>query len=271
MSYPESCRIHPAAVISPDVELGENVEVGALAVIEGRIKLGPGCVVRPGAYLLGTITMGRGNVVFSGTVLGEQPQHLRYRGEPTSLEIGDFNTFRENVTVHRGTAHSMKTVIGSHNFLMAGSHVAHDCTVGNHCIFTNGSLIAGHCTIEDNVIFSGNSALHQFCRVGRLALMSGLSASTKDVPPFVINQGIDTISGVNVIGMKRAGMTGEQINAVKQAFRILYGDGLVLPAALQRLQRELGQVDVVQEMLRFLQGTTRGISHMRSRFHEDAA
>ncbi len=269
MSKPRS-RIHPTAVISPEVELADDVEVGAFALLEGRITLGAGCVVRPGAYLFGTITMGPGNVVYTGAVLGEQPQHLRYKGEPTSLEIGANNIFRENVTVHRGTTHSMKTVIGNHNYLMAGSHIAHDCVIGDRCIFTNGCLVAGHCVIEDNVILSGNSAVQQFCRVGRLAFLSGVSASTKDIPPFVIHQNIDTVSGVNLIGMKRAGMTPEQINAVRQAFRILYRHGLLLSAALTRLESELGHVDVVQEMLRFLKNCTRGINHMRTRFRDDS-
>ena len=263
-------RIHPTAVISPDVQLADDVVVGAFAVLEGKITLGPGCVIRPGAFLFGQITMGPGNVVYSGAVLGEQPQHLKYKGEPTSLEIGEGNIFRENVTVHRGTIHSMKTVIGSHNYLMAGSHVAHDCVIGNRCILTNGCLVAGHCTLADNVILSGNSALQQFVRVGRLAFLSGVSASTKDLPPFVINQGIDCVSGINVIGMRRAGMTAEQIGAVRQAFRILYRDGLVLRAAMTRLETELGGVEVVQEILQFLRGCTRGISIMRGRFRDDA-
>ena len=253
------------------MQLAEEVEIGAHAVLDGPITLGPGCVIRPGAYLFGRITMGAGNIVYSSAVLGEQPQHLKYNGEPTSLEIGDGNTFRENVTVHRGTTHSMKTVIGNRNFLMAGAHVAHDCVIGNHCILTNGCLVAGHCVLENNVILSGNSAVHQFCRVGRLALLSGCSATTKDMPPFVIQQGIDCVSGVNLIGMKRAGLSNEQIAAVRHAFRILYRDGLVLPAAVARLQRELGGVDVVQEIVRFLGSCNRGISHMRSRFRDEAA
>jgi UDP-N-acetylglucosamine acyltransferase len=271
MSNPASRRIHPTAVIAPEVELADDVEVGALAILDGKITVGSGSIIRPGAYLFGTITMGRANIVHTGAVLGEAPQHLKYKGEPTSLEIGDENIFREHVTVHRGTTHSMKTVIGNQNFLMAGAHVAHDCVVGDRCILTNGCLVAGHCIIEDNVILSGNSAVHQFCHVGRLALLSGCSASTKDVPPFVIQQGIDCVSGVNLIGMKRAGMTGEQINAVRLAFRILYRDGLVLPAAVAKLEHDMGQVDVVQEIMRFLRNCTRGISHMRSRFREEAA
>ncbi len=264
-------RIHPTAVISPQAELADDVEVGALAVIEGRVTIGPGCVIRPGAYLFGTITLGRNNVVYSGAVLGEQPQHLKYQGEPTSVEVGEGNVFRENVTVHRGTTHSMKTVIGNHNFLMAGSHVAHDCVIGDRCILTNGALVAGHCVLEDGVILSGNSAVHQFCRIGRLALLSGCSATTKDMPPFVIQQGIDCVSGVNLIGMKRAGMTLAQVNAVKQAFRILYREGLSIPSAAERMERELGEVDAVQEIIRFLRTSNRGISPMRGRFRDEAA
>ena len=271
MSFPSSCRIHPTAVLSPEVELGENVEVGALAVIEGKVRIGPDCIIRPGAYLFGPLTMGRGNSVFSGAVLGERPQHLRYNNEPTSLEVGDHNIFREHVTVHRGTTHSMKTVIGSHNFFMAHCHVAHDCVIGNRCILTNGSLVAGHCTLEDNVILSGNCAIHQFIRIGRLAMLSGCSASTKDIPPFVVQQGIDCVSGINVVGMKRAGMGHAEVNAVRTAFRLLYREGLVLPAALARMERELGHFAVVREMLDFLHGCTKGINLMRSRLRDEAA
>lgn len=271
MSYPPSCRVHPSAVLSPDVELGENVEVGPFAVLEGNIKVGPDCVIRPGAYLFGNVTLGRGNVVYTGAILGEKPQHLKYHDEPTSLEIGDGNTFREGVTVHRGTTHSMKTVIGNHNYFMVNSHVAHDCVIGNRCYLTNGALVAGHCVIEDNVILSGNSAVHQFCRVGRLAFLSGCSTSTKDIPPFVIQQGINTVSGVNLVGMKRAGLTHAQIQAVSRAFRVIFRAGLPLSAAMAKLERDLGGVDVVQELLTFLRGCPKGINPMRSRFRDEAA
>jgi UDP-N-acetylglucosamine acyltransferase len=271
MSLPSSCRIHPSAILSPEVELGDDVEVGPLAVLEGPIRLGPGCVIRPGAFLVGPLTMGCGNVVHSGAVLGERPQHLKYKGELTTLEIGEHNTFREHVTVHRGTSYSGRTVIGNHNFFMVHSHIAHDCIIGDRCIFTNGCLLAGHCIVEDNVILSGNSAVHQFVRIGRLALLSGCSCTTRDMPPFIVQQGIDTVSGINVIGMKRAGMNGEQINAVRTAFRVLYREGLPLPAAQAKLERDLGRVDVVREMLDFLHGCTKGINPMRSRFRDEAA
>jgi UDP-N-acetylglucosamine acyltransferase len=271
MSFPSSCRVHPTAVVSPQVRLGENVEIGALAVIDGPVVVGDDCVIRPGAYLFGPMTLGQGNSVYSGAVLGEQPQHLKYDGEPTTLEIGDHNIFREHVTIHRGTTYSMKTVIGSHNFFMANSHVAHDCVVGDRCILANGALVAGHCTLQDGVILSGNSAVHQFVRIGRLGMISGCSATGKDIPPFVIQQGLDNVGGINIVGMKRAGMSRDQINSVRAAFRILFREGLVLPAALAKMERDLGSCDAVQEMLTFLRGCTKGINFMRNRFHEDLA
>jgi UDP-N-acetylglucosamine acyltransferase len=271
MSNTQSARIHPTAVVAPEAELDDTVEVGPYVVIEGPVRLGPDCVLRPFVHLVGPLTMGRGNLVYSGAVLGERPQHLKYNNEPTGVAIGDRNVFREHVTVHRATTQSWTTRIGSDNFFMAHSHVAHDCRVGNRCILANGALLGGHCELADNVYLSGHSALHQFVRVGRLALLSGCSATTKDIPPFVIQQNIDTVVGVNVVGMRRAGLSNAQINAVRQAFRIVFRDGLTLPAALERLEGELGGVDVVVELIDFLRKCPRGISPMRGRHRDEAA
>jgi UDP-N-acetylglucosamine acyltransferase len=265
MSHAPSARIHPTAVVSPEAELGDHVAVGPYVVIEGPVRVGPDCVLRPHAHLCGPLTMGRANVVFSGAVLGERPQHSKYNGEPTGVEIGDHNIFREHVTVHRATTHSWTTRIGSHNFFMVNSHVAHDCTVGSRCIVANGALLGGHCTLGDNVYLSGNSAVHQFVRVGRLALLSGCSATTKDIPPFVIQQGIDTVVGVNVVGMRRAGLTGEEIDAVRRAYRLLFREGLVIPAALARLEQELGTLGVIAELVAFIRQSARGINPVRDR------
>ena len=271
MSRSPSARVHPTAVVSPEAAIGDNVEIGAFAIVEGPVNVGPDCVIRPHACLIGPLKMGRGNSVYSGAILGERPQHLKYNGEATSVEIGDGNIFREHVTVHRGTTHSWKTVIGNNNFFMVHSHIAHDCVVGDHCLLTNGSMLGGHCIMQDRAILAGNAACQQFVRIGRLAMLGGVSGSTKDIPPFMIQQYIDTVSGVNLIGMRRAGMTHGQINAVRQAFRILYRDGLVLPAAMAKLEMELGDVDVIQELLGFLRGCSKGISPMRTRFHNEAA
>jgi UDP-N-acetylglucosamine acyltransferase len=264
-------RIHPTAVIAPEAELANDVQVGPFVVIEGSVRVGPGCTLRPHVHLCGPLTMGAYNLVGSGSVLGERPQHLKYNDEPTGVEIGDYNIFREHVTIHRGTTHSWKTRIGSHNFFMANSHVAHDCQIGNRCILANGALVGGHCTLEDNVYLSGNCAVHQFVRIGRLALLSGCSATTKDIPPFLIQQNIDTVVGVNVVGMRRAGLTAPQINAVRQAFRILFRERLVLPAALARIEKELPGVDVVEELIAFIRSGHRGINPMRDRGRAEAA
>jgi UDP-N-acetylglucosamine acyltransferase len=268
MPIAQSVRIHPTAVIAPEAELGDHVEIGAYVVIEGRVRLGAGCIVRPHVHLVGPLTMGVHNIVFTGAVLGERPQHLKYNDEQTSVEIGDGNIFREHVTVHRGTSHSWVTRIGSNNFLMANSHVAHDCQIGNSCILANGVLLAGHCILEDNVYMSGNSAIHQFVRIGRLALLSGVSASTKDIPPFAIQQRTDTIVGVNVIGMRRAGLSSTQIDGVRRAFHILFRRGLVLPNALAQVERELGDIDTVRELVDFIRASKRGISPMRHQEHD---
>jgi UDP-N-acetylglucosamine acyltransferase len=259
--------IHPTAIISPEAELDATVEVGAHAYIEGKVKIGPRCVIRPGAYLYGPLTMGPGNTVFTGAILGEKPQHLRYNDEPTSLEIGADNVFREYVTIHRGTTHHMKTVIGNNNFFMVNSHVGHDSVVGNRNIIANGALVAGHCVIQDNAYLSGNCAIHQFVRVGRLSLLSGCAITTKDMPPFVMQQGIDNVVGLNLVGMRRSGMAPAQINGVRQAFRILFREGHPLTIAMARIANELGHIESVAELLAFLRQPGRGINPMRDR-HE---
>ncbi len=259
MTIAQSARIHPTAVIAPEAELGDEVQVDPHVVIEGEVCVGPGCVLRPGVHLIGPLTMGCHNTVYSGAVLGERPQHLQYAGEPTRLVIGDHNTIREHVTIHRGTTHTGETRIGSGNFLMANAHVAHDCRMGDHCILANGALMGGHAILENNVYLSGNCALHQFVRVGRLALLSGVSAATKDIPPFIIQQRINCVVGVNVVGMRRAGIPTPHIDAVRRAFHLLYRSQMLVPAALSQIERDLGEVAEVAEMVAFIRASSRGI------------
>jgi UDP-N-acetylglucosamine acyltransferase len=269
MPIAQSARIHPSAVLSPEADVGDNVEVGPHVVIEGPVQIGAGCVLRPGAHLVGPLTLGRDNTVYSYAVLGERPQHLKYQGEATRLEIGDGNIIREHVTVHRGTTQSWATRIGNQNFLMANCHVAHDCKIGNNCILANGALIAGHCTLEDNVYMSGNCAIHQFVRIGRLALLSGVSASTKDIPPFIIQQRHNCVVGVNVVGMRRAGISTANIDAVRRAFHLLYRESLAIPNALAQIEQEVGATPEVAEMVAFIRASSRGIILMLDR--RDAA
>ena len=270
MPIAPSAQVHPTAVLSQEVEVADGVQIGPYAVLEGQIQIGPGCVIRPHVHLIGPLVMGRENQVFTGAVLGESPQHLKYQGEPTRLEIGDHNIFREGVTIHRGTTHSWTTRIGSNNYFMVNSHVGHDCVVGNHCLFANGALVGGHCTIEDRAYLSGNCAIHQFIRVGRLALLSGCSVTSKDLPPFLIQQGINNVLGVNVVGMRRAGISNDRINAIRRAFHILFREGLLVPAALGRIENELAGIDVVTELVQFIRNSRRGINMMRDRIPEAA-
>jgi UDP-N-acetylglucosamine acyltransferase len=256
--------IHPTAVVSPGAELAPDVTVGAFAIIEGEVRLGPGCVVRPRAHLIGPLVMGRDNDVYSNAVIGEQPQHVRYQGEPTGVRVGDGNVFRENVTVHRGTTDSWETRIGNGNYFMAGSHVAHDCRVGDHCTLVNNALLGGHSVLADRAYVSGNAAVHQFCQMGRLSLLSATSLTTKDVPPFVVQQGVNAVVGVNVVGMRRAGLAARQIDAVRRVFHIVFRRGLVLPDALEQVDAELGDVDVAREFVTFVRASQRGINRARS-------
>lgn len=266
-----SVRIHPTAIISPEAELAEDVTVGPYTVIEGKVRIGAGSSLRAYVHLVGPLTMGRDNAVYTGTVIGERPQHLRYHDEPTGTEIGDGNIFREHVTIHRATTHSWQTRIGSHNLFMAHSHVAHDCQIGSHCIFANGALVGGHCVVEDNVYLGGNSAVHQFMRIGRLALLGGVSATTKDMPPFIIQQNINGVGGVNVVGMRRAGIPAADINAVRRAFHILYREGHLVPAALAKMEQELGSSPAVAELIAFIRQSSHGIILKLARGQAEAA
>ncbi|MCE9533530.1 MAG: acyl-ACP--UDP-N-acetylglucosamine O-acyltransferase, partial [Planctomycetes bacterium] len=248
-----SARIHPSAVIDPQAELAEGVEVGPHVVIEGPVRIGANCRLRARATLIGPLTMGSGNDVGLGVVLGERPQHLSLTGrEDTRTEIGDNNTFREHVTVHRGSPATGVTKIGDSNYLMANCHVGHDCRIANHTIIVNNSLLAGHCEISDRAFVSGNSSLHQFARVGRLAFLSGNSSSTKDILPFMILFGRDCIGGVNRVGMKRAGMTVSDIMVVSKAYQILFRRKLIQKLAIMKLDEELGHHPLIAEILQFI-------------------
>jgi UDP-N-acetylglucosamine acyltransferase len=255
MPVDPAAKVHPTAIISAEAVVGPGVEIGPYTVFDGPVTVGPNCVIAPHVHLIGPLTMGQGNRIGTGSVFGSEPQHLAYKGQPTSTEIGDNNTFREHVTIHRGSHVEGVTRIGNNNYLMAHTHVAHDCHVANHCIMVNGSLLAGHCRLEDRVIMSGGAAIQQFVRVGRLSMIAGHESATKDVIPFVIVGARNVIAGVNSIGLKRAGFTTDEILAVRKAFHLLYRSGLMLKNAIERLETEMADVPVVAEIVRFIRTT----------------
>jgi UDP-N-acetylglucosamine acyltransferase len=264
MSRPNKPGIHPTAIVSSEAILEDEVRIGPYAIVEGPVTIGAGTVVGPYVHLIGPLTIGRNNQIGTGCVLGGAPQHLGYRGEPTQIIIGDGNIFREHVTVHRalpqGTGQgSGVTRIGHRNLFMVGSHVAHDCTIGDECILANGALLAGHVTLADRVLISGNSAVHQFCRIGRLALLSGVSAVSQDIPPFWVMQRHNEVCGVNVIGMRRAGLSTADIQAVRHLFTLMYRQRLPLSVLLQQNTHLAETSPAVREVLEFIRTSQRGI------------
>ena len=209
--------IHPTAIIHPQAKLDSTVSVGPYSVIDAQVELGAHCVVGPQVYLTGVLTAGAHNRFHAGSVIGDAPQDLKYRDEPTGLRIGEGNVFREHVTVHRSNKLAEDTIIGSHNFLMANSHVAHNCLIGDHVILANGALLAGHVSVGDKAFISGNCLVHQFGRIGTLSLMQGGAAISKDLPPFTIAREYNGICGLNVIGLRRAGLTPRRAPRIEGA------------------------------------------------------
>jgi UDP-N-acetylglucosamine acyltransferase len=257
-------RIHPTAVIDPEAVLAADVRVGPYAVIEGPVEVGSGCIIEAHASLCGPLTMGRDNFVGHGAVLGKSPQHRGYQGEATSVRIGDANVFREFVTVHRGMTQGCGTTwIGDRNMFMIGSHIGHDARIGDGCTVVNYALVAGHVVLHDACILSGFTAVQQRVRIGRLAMLGGMAGTTKDIPPFVLQQGYNCVTGLNVVGLRRAGYSPETIDSLRQAFRILYREGRTPSIAVDHIEAELGSVGEVAELVDFIRQSKIGINPAR--------
>src|SRR6187397_1719102 len=240
-------QIHPTAVIDPGAELGSGTSVGPYCVIGPDVVLGPNCLLQDHVTLCGPMNAGANNKFYAYCSIGQQTQDLKYRGEPTYLEIGDENTFREFVTVNRSTTSEGKTRIGNSGNFLAYSHIGHDCTVGDHVVFSNNGTLAGHVQVGNNAVMGGLTAVHQFCRIGRFAITGGCSKIVQDVPPFMIADGNPAeVRGINQVGLERAGFPPEKIKPVKEAFRLIYRGKLNTAQALEALREKLGQSEEVQ-------------------------
>ena len=225
--------LHPTAVIHPDAQLGASVSIGPHVVIEGPAQIGDGCTIHAHAIITGHVVMGKENVIGHGALIGGDPQDFAFRPEVRSrVRIGDGNKIREYATIHRGTSNDSETVLGSHCFLMGGAHVAHNCRLGDRVILANNALLGGHVIVEDRVFVGGGTVFHQHIRVGQLAICQGASAFSKDVPPFTLAAERNSVAGLNVIGLRRAGFTGVERMEIKQAFKLLYRSGLNVRQAL---------------------------------------
>lgn len=256
--------IHPTAVVDPEARLDPTVEVGPFAVIGRDVELGPGCVVGPHVVLWGRLRAGAHNRFHAGCVIGDAPQDLKYKGVPTGVRIGDHNVFREHVTVHRSNSPEEDTVIGSNNFFMAHSHVAHNCVIGNHVIVANGALLGGHVILEDRAFLSGNCLVHQFVRVGTLAMMQGGSAISQDLPPFTMAWGDNTLCGLNWVGLRRAGFSAAERLELKQLYRWLFLSGRPLREALDEARIRFSSAPA-RRLIEFIEQSRRGICRHGSR------
>ncbi|MFC1512913.1 acyl-ACP--UDP-N-acetylglucosamine O-acyltransferase [Thermodesulfobacteriota bacterium] len=257
-------NIHPSAVVDPAAELDSTVQVGPFVVIEKGVRIGADTVVGPHTVISGPTTIGVGNKISPFVNLGAPPQDLHYQGEETTLEIGDHNIIREYVSLHRGTVSGRGvTSVGNHNMLMAYVHVAHDCQVGDHVIMANGATLGGHVTVEDRATLGGMVAVHQFSRIGEYAYIGGMSGLSKDVAPYVIAVGIRNglrVTGVNKVGLKRAGFDLEDIKQLSRAYKVLFrSNDLILQDALLKVEAEFADCQPVLRMVKFFRDSKRGV------------
>ena len=264
VEFAKQCRstsmtIHPTAIIDPEAEIDSEVEIGAYVVIDGRVKIKRGTRVMAHAYLTGWTEIGEGNEIYPGAALGGAPQDKAYHGQESYLRIGANNIIREHVQIHRGTAPGSATIIGNDNFLMATSHIGHNCRLGDNVILANGAMLGGYAEVGNHVFISGNCVVHQFVRIGEYALMRGLSGTSRDVPPYAIVDWQHTVRGVNVVGLKRAGFDEKRIRAIRAAFRILFRQGRNLALAVKEVENSSGANQDVAALLDFIKASKRGV------------
>ncbi|MEI8355112.1 MAG: acyl-ACP--UDP-N-acetylglucosamine O-acyltransferase [Deltaproteobacteria bacterium] len=253
--------IHPSAIVYPGAQLDADVEVGPYAVIGGDVKIGRGTKIGPSAVIQGWTEIGEENQIFHLASVGAIPQDLKYKGERTFLKIGNRNIIREFATIHLGTVTGDgETTIGNGNLFMAYSHVAHDCHIGNSVIMANGATLAGHITVEDYATLGGLSAIHQYVRIGSYVMVGGGSMVAQDVPPYMIANGDRaTLHGLNLVGLKRRGITDETIYELKKAYKILVRSNLRVEEALEKIRKEIPLSPEISHLYKFVENSVRGI------------
>ena len=255
-----TAQIHPTAIVAPGAQLGAGVMIGPYCVVGEGVTLGDRCRLHAHVVLAGPSVIGPDNEFYPFACVGQRSQDLKYTGEPTHLEVGAGNTFREFVTMHRATAPGGVTRVGNRGNFLAYSHIAHDCVVGDDVIFSNNGTLAGHVEVGDHAVIGGLTAVHQFCRVGRFAITGGCSKIVQDIPPFMMADGNPAqVRHINQVGLERAGIAKETVRAVKEAFRILYRAELNTAQALERMRAELGELPEITQLIEFVAASRRGI------------
>jgi UDP-N-acetylglucosamine acyltransferase len=253
-------EIHPTAIVDAKAEIGAGTIIGPYCVIGPDVVLGQNCWLQHHVTLAGPTRAGARNKFYAYCSIGQQTQDLKYQGEPTYLEIGDENTFREFVTVNRSTTSEGKTRVGNGGNFLAYSHIGHDCNVGNGVVFSNNSTLAGHVQVDDYAVMGGLTAVHQFCRIGRFAITGGCSKIVQDIPPFMIADGNPAeIRGVNLVGLERKGFPPERVKLIKEAFRLIYRSKYNTGQALEAIRKELPPSEEITQIVEFIDQTERGI------------
>jgi len=248
-----TARVHPEARIGPQASIGE------FAIVEEDVEIGAFCRLEPYVFVKRWTTLGERNEISAGTVLGTDPLDKNFTGQRSYLRIGDGNIIREHYTISRGTQPESVTTIGNGNYIMTSGHIAHNCVIGNNCVIASCALVAGHVHVEDQAFISGGVVIHQYSKIGRLAMIGGNSRVNLDVPPFFLYTDFNARpNGLNVVGLKRAGFSSEEIAALKRAYRILYRSGLKLKDALVRIAAEL-DTEHTRHLVKFIQSSERGI------------
>ncbi len=254
-------RIHPSAIVSSKAKLASGVTVGPFSIISDNVTIGADTKVGAHCVIEGNTTIGKRCEIFTGAVIGSRPQDLKFKGEKVFLEIGNNNIIREYCTLNPGTQKGAKTIIGDHNLLMAYAHVAHDCQVGNGCVLANNCTLAGHVTIEDAAVIGGIVAIHQFVRVGMLSIIGGCSKVVQDIPPFSTCDGHPArVYGLNLIGLRRKGISGESIKQIDQAFKMIFHSGLSLKHAVEKVEKELEKSQEITYLVNFAKSSERGLT-----------
>ena len=261
-------KIHQTAQIGKNVILGKGNEIGPGVIMEDGVKLSDYNKVWANAYICRGTTIGSNNQIHMGAIIGHEPQDLAYKGQETFTKIGDRNIIREYATIHRGTKEGTSTVIGDDNFLMANTHVAHNCIIENKVMMVNVSSLTGYCVAERGAFLSGMTGFHQFTRIGRLAIVSALSVTNRDIPPYVICGGRPSyVLGINVVGLRRAGVPATERDKIKRAFKFLYRSGLNVGQALEAIERELDG-PYIAHLLQFIKTAKRGIANYKGEVEE---
>jgi len=263
MAIDPSAVIAPTARVHPDASIGPGVRIGEFCVVEAEVTIGAATVLEPYVFVKRWTTLGERNEISAGTVLGTDPLDKAFTGERSYLRIGNGNRIREHYTISRGTRPESATEIGDENYIMTSGHIAHNCRIGNHTVICSCALVAGYVDIEDQAFVSGGVAIHQFSKIGRLAMIAGGTRVNLDAPPFFLFGGlyIEPL-GLNLVGLRRAGFTGEQVAALKHAYRLLYRSGLPQAAALARIEAEIDTPEA-RHVAAFIRTSERGCCRPR--------